>query len=319
MLDTRLEHILEDQRVLMRPLQATDYEHLLYFSESQPQIWAYSLISAASPEQLRHYIDHALAQREAQTQYPLLGYTWYGEEFQGSGINKHCKHLLLRFAFEVCGFERIEFRADAANRRSIQAMLKIGCTFEGVLRNHIPTPQGSRRDTAMLSIIKTDWFENKLFSSFDHLVTSATAADFDEITSLWEASVRATHDFLTEADIQYFKPLVRNQYLAAVQLFCLRDETGITGFLGLTHDNIEMLFVRPDCFGKGVGTKLLRFAVNGNRIRKVDVNEQNPKALRFYQRMGFVIARRSPLDAMGKPYPILHLEIPENNAQAVYY
>lgn len=186
MLDTTKNYILEDERVLLRPLLSTDFEHLLYFSEHEPTIWTYSLISAASPQNLAIYIQQAITQRDAGSGYPfivfdktvnryagctrfydvnnhfssaLIGYTWYGEQFQGTGINQHCKNLLLRFAFETCKFERIEFRADAENKRSMNALIKISCIHEGILRSHMPRPDGTRRDTAVFSIIKKDWLE----------------------------------------------------------------------------------------------------------------------------------------------------------------
>ncbi len=79
--------------------------------------------------------------------------------FKGTGLNKHCKFLLLSFAFDVMGIERVEFRADNNNARSIAAMKRIGCTVEGVLRNHLPLPQpqGGRRDSIILSILKKEW------------------------------------------------------------------------------------------------------------------------------------------------------------------
>jgi len=86
-----------------------------------------------------------------------LGYTWYGKQFQGTGLNKHCKFLLLQFAFEKMGMERVEFRADNNNKKSIAAMKSIGCQIEGVLRSHLPTLDGTRRDSIVLSILKDEW------------------------------------------------------------------------------------------------------------------------------------------------------------------
>ena len=78
---------------------------------------------------------------------------------KGSWVNLHCKYLLLQFAFEQLVMERVEFRADNDNKRSIAAMQKIGCTIEGVLRNHLPKPKGGRRDSIVLSILKTEWLD----------------------------------------------------------------------------------------------------------------------------------------------------------------
>ncbi|MFY8004207.1 MAG: GNAT family N-acetyltransferase, partial [Chitinophagaceae bacterium] len=80
------------------------------------------------------------------------------KKFQGTGINVHCKYLLLQFAFEKMQMERVEFRADANNSRSIAAMKKIGCKVEGVLRSHMPTLQTKRRDSIVLSILRKEWY-----------------------------------------------------------------------------------------------------------------------------------------------------------------
>jgi RimJ/RimL family protein N-acetyltransferase len=90
-----------------------------------------------------------------------LGYTWYGKDFQGTGLNKHCKYLLLQFAFETLGMERVEFRADKNNSRSIAAMKSIGCVVEGVLRSQMPKYNTTeRRDSIVLSILKGEWFDH---------------------------------------------------------------------------------------------------------------------------------------------------------------
>jgi RimJ/RimL family protein N-acetyltransferase len=86
-----------------------------------------------------------------------LGYTWYGSAFQGTGLNKHCKYLLLNFAFEKMHMERVEFRADNDNKRSIAAMKSIGCMEEGILRSNSIKQDGSRRDSIVLSILKVEW------------------------------------------------------------------------------------------------------------------------------------------------------------------
>ena len=81
----------------------------------------------------------------------------YGKKFQGTGLNKHCKYLLLEFAFEELGLERVEFRADNNNARSVAAMKSIGCKVDGVLRSNMPMPTGGRRDSIVLSILKPEW------------------------------------------------------------------------------------------------------------------------------------------------------------------
>ncbi|MEX8548772.1 MAG: GNAT family N-acetyltransferase [Mucilaginibacter sp.] len=183
--DFSADYILEDDFVQLRPLTENDYESLLPFALNEPETWKYSMVPVAGAQGLKTYIEAALAAREAKKEYPFivfdkrrqkyagstrfydinlpynslqLGFTWYGSQFQGTGLNKHCKFLLLRFAFEQMGMERVEFRADNNNKRSIAAMQSIGCTIEGVLRSHLPLPDGTRRNTIVLSILKEEWF-----------------------------------------------------------------------------------------------------------------------------------------------------------------
>jgi len=180
--------ILENERVLLRPLQRSDVENLLHFSINEPDIWFYSLVRANGKENLENYIDLALQAKENKTEFPFvvfdkqtnqyagntrfydinfpfktlqLGYTWYGKDFQGTGLNKHCKYLLLEFAFETLKMERVEFRADANNAKSIAAMKSIGCKVDGVLRSNMPTFDSDvRRDSIVLSILKGEWFNH---------------------------------------------------------------------------------------------------------------------------------------------------------------
>ena len=143
-----------------------------------------------------------------------------------------------------------------------------------------------------------------------YTLDSISKNEYPAVVELWEASVRATHHFLKEEDILYFKPLILNHYLDAVQLSCIRDNTGvILGFQGVAEENLEMLFIHPDQRGKGIGKVLLEHAVKKLGITKVDVNEQNNQALGFYQHYGFEVISRSELDSSGKPYPILHMEL----------
>lgn len=141
-------------------------------------------------------------------------------------------------------------------------------------------------------------------------IESIAKQDYQEVVELWEASVRATHHFLKEEDIEYFKPLILNTYLDAVELRCIKNETGnLIGFLGVADQNLEMLFIHPDFRGIGIGKTLLEYSIDTMGVKKVDVNEQNGQALEFYQHCGFEVTKRSELDSSGKPYPILHMEL----------
>ena len=141
-------------------------------------------------------------------------------------------------------------------------------------------------------------------------IEKAHKEDHAQIIAVWESSVRATHHFLQESDILFYKSLIADQFLDMVDLYAIRDtDRNITGFLGVSDDNIEMLFIHPGSQGKGLGKTLLLFGIHNLGMRKVDVNEQNEAALKFYNQFGFKQVNRSALDGMGKPFPILHLEI----------
>lgn len=143
----------------------------------------------------------------------------------------------------------------------------------------------------------------------EHDIFPVQKSDYLEIIEVWESSVRATHHFLSEEDIQYFKPLVLNQYLDAVTLYCTKDANRrITGFAGIADNKIEMLFVHADERGNSYGKILLRHAMSEFDALKVDVNEQNGQAVGFYEHMGFAVISRSPLDSLGKPFPLLHMQ-----------
>ena len=182
--DFREEIILENERVLLRPIQVSDASLLGHYVNEEPDLWQYSLAAITNTIDLEKYIQAAIEARENKTSYAFIvfdkllntyvgctrfydiqlnfqttqiGYTWYSKKSWGTKLNENCKFLLLQFAFDQMDFERVEFRADNTNKRSIAAMQKIGCTVEGVLRNHLPMPNGKRRDSIILSILKEDW------------------------------------------------------------------------------------------------------------------------------------------------------------------
>ena len=141
-------------------------------------------------------------------------------------------------------------------------------------------------------------------------ITQPTKENYPELIDVWEASVRATHHFLAEEDILYFRQRILDTYFDLVQLHTVRDENDqIAGFLGLSDDKIEMLFIRPDQRGRGIGKQLLDFAIQEKGFRFVDVNEQNEQAVGFYKKLGFKVIARHDLDPEGRPYPILEMAL----------
>ena len=180
-------YFLENDRVLLKPLEESDFENLLHFSVNEPELWEYSLQKGSGVEGLKNYIQTAIVNRDKENSYPFivfdkknhsfagstrfydvqlanqtlqLGFTWYGKKYQKTGLNQNFKFLLLEFAFEKMDMERVEFRADYENKNSIEAMKKIGCIEEGVLRKNFVKPNGERRDSIVLSILKQEWLNN---------------------------------------------------------------------------------------------------------------------------------------------------------------
>lgn len=133
--------------------------------------------------------------------------------------------------------------------------------------------------------------------------------DADELACVWEASVRTTHAFLTEEDIQFYKTLLKEKYLSQVELYVIRNSrNAIAAFMGLSETEVEMLFVHPQEQGKGYGKRLLFYALCEKHINRVDVNEQNEKAFSFYKHLGYAAIGREETDSEGRPFPILHLQ-----------
>jgi putative acetyltransferase len=142
-------------------------------------------------------------------------------------------------------------------------------------------------------------------------VRPARVEDRERLLELWERSVRATHHFLEDSDVVALRPLVAEELASdAVDWWVLVSATeALIGFLGFASDTIEALFIDPDHHGQGGGKFLVAHAQSlGAGALAVDVNEQNDAALRFYKALGFSVVGRSPTDAAGRPFPMLHMK-----------
>lgn len=128
------------------------------------------------------------------------------------------------------------------------------------------------------------------------------------LLDVWQASVRTSHHFLTEADIRTLTPQAEEALLQIETLWIVEDDLRPVGFMGVQERKIEMLFLHPDYFRKGVGKELVQRAFRKLAVEYVDVNEQNPDAARFYERMGFHTFRRDDTDDQGNPFPILRMK-----------
>ena len=142
-------------------------------------------------------------------------------------------------------------------------------------------------------------------------IRRAMPTDREVLLDVWLRSVRATHTFLSEEDIQAMIPQVRD-YLASSEpeFWVLCDDSGvIRGFMGMSGSKMDSLFLAPEFQRRGAGRRLVRHAQALRGELTTDVNEQNPAARRFYEACGFVVEGRSELDEQGRPYPLLHLRL----------
>jgi RimJ/RimL family protein N-acetyltransferase len=155
----------------------------------EPSLWAYTTIRLSTLDDMRQYVEQALAEQAAGTALPFatverasgtvvgstrfaaavhahrrveIGWTWIAARWQRTAVNTEAKYLMLRHAFEVMGARRVELKTSARNARSRAAMLRIGCTEEGTLRQHMVNEDGSSRDSVYFSIIDGEWPERKL-------------------------------------------------------------------------------------------------------------------------------------------------------------
>ena len=129
----------------------------------------------------------------------------------------------------------------------------------------------------------------------------------NELVDVWERSVNATHLFLSVAEIAQIKTYVP-QALGGVAHLMVGEINGKpVAFMGIEENKIEMLFIAPEQRGKGLGRQFVEYAFANFNVTEVCVNEQNPQAHGFYERMGFEVYKRTPLDEQGQPYPLLYL------------
>lgn len=129
-----------------------------------------------------------------------------------------------------------------------------------------------------------------------------------QLLNVWEASVRASHHFLTEADIVRLTPQAEGALQFIETLWVMQDGERPIGFMGVQERKIEMLFLHPDYFRRGLGKTFVERAFRDLDVEYVDVNEQNPNATKFYEQMGFKVFNRTECDSEGNPFPILEMK-----------
>lgn len=131
----------------------------------------------------------------------------------------------------------------------------------------------------------------------------------EQLVALWKVSVTASHHFLTGNDIERLIPFVEMGISSINNLIIMSDKETPIAFIGVEDEKVEMLFVSPDYFGKGVGSDLMKYVLDNYDVKYVDVNEQNPSAIGFYKHLSFMVFERTEVDDQGNPFPILKMKL----------
>ena len=175
---------LETDKVLLRPLDAGDYHVFLELASQDPDMWNYFSLNLGDPEQLTEWMRMAILDLCTNTRRPFtvidkasgniagstslgnisthdkraeIGWSWLGPEFRSTGINRHAKFAMMRYAFDEQGFERVEFKTDVENLRARKGLQKVGGVEEGILRSHMQLWNGRRRTSIYYSVLKDEW------------------------------------------------------------------------------------------------------------------------------------------------------------------
>jgi RimJ/RimL family protein N-acetyltransferase len=169
---------------LLRPIEPNDYETFLHLAKQDEEMWKYFSLNLADEAQLRKWMEMAFADKKAETRRPFaiidkqtgqiagsssmgnisyydlrleIGWSWLGKEFRSTGLNKHAKFSMMRYAFDKLNFERVEFKTDVQNERARQGLRKVGGIEEGILRSHMTMWNNRRRTSIYYSVLKDEW------------------------------------------------------------------------------------------------------------------------------------------------------------------
>ncbi len=174
---------LENNRAKLIPLTIENYELIAHIA-AENKLIQYSPSNISTPKTFKAYVEAALKAKYDKKAMPFLiydkqtetyvgctrfglidwhnkvahiGWTWIGQQYQGTGLNKQMKFLMIQYLFETLEFEKLEFRIDERNQQSRRAVEKLGATFEGILRSDTLMLDGFRRSTCCYGILKSEW------------------------------------------------------------------------------------------------------------------------------------------------------------------
>lgn len=187
---------LETNRAILRPLNVTDCNVFLELAKQDAEMWQYFSLNLGDEKQLQKWFEIAFADKAANTRRPFtiidkqtgkiggssslgnismydlraeIGWSWLGKDFRSTGLNRHAKYAMMKYAFEELNFERIEFKTDVQNARARQGLKNVGGIEEGILRSHMKMWNNRRRTSIYYSVLKDEWagLKETLFKGFD--------------------------------------------------------------------------------------------------------------------------------------------------------
>jgi RimJ/RimL family protein N-acetyltransferase len=188
--------ILETKRAILRPITVDDYDVFLELAKQDYDMWYYFSFNLGDEKQLQRWFEIAYADKAANTRRPFtiidkqtgkiggssslgnismhdlraeIGWSWLGKDFRSTGLNKHAKYAMMRYAFDELNFERIEFKTDVMNDRARQGLRNVGGIEEGILRSHMTMWNNRRRTSIYYSVLKDEWpkLKETIFKDFD--------------------------------------------------------------------------------------------------------------------------------------------------------
>lgn len=175
---------LETKRALLRPVSAADYDTFLRLAKMDTDMWYYFSLNLGDEKQLQKWFEMAFADKAANTRRPFtiidketgqiggssslgnislhdlraeIGWSWLGKDFRSTGLNKHAKYAMMKYAFEELNFERVEFKTDVENARARKGLMNVGGIEEGILRSHMTMWNNRRRTSIYYSVLKNEW------------------------------------------------------------------------------------------------------------------------------------------------------------------
>lgn len=175
---------LETKKAILRPLSVDDYAAFLNLAKQDADMWYYFTLNLGDEKQLQRWFETAFADKAANTRRPFtiidketgqiggssslgnismydlraeIGWSWLGKDFRSTGLNRHAKYAMMKYAFEELHFERIEFKTDVQNARARKGLQNVGGIEEGILRSHMTMWNNRRRTSIYYSVLKDEW------------------------------------------------------------------------------------------------------------------------------------------------------------------